>query len=393
MHINNESARVVSNCLFTLRNISDAASEMENVNGLLQDLLHKLSTDDPNFTICAAGILSNLTCNNPANKEVVCLFGGVDALVRTVVQAGDQEDIIEPAICALRHITHRHPQAEIAQNAVRLNYGLPVIVKLLNPPSRWPLIKAVIGLIRNLALCPANLSPLREQNIIQRLVHLTSETFQEIQRSPAEAQELYADGVKMDEIVEASVGALQVLAKDEGNRAMIRSLNIIQTFVQMLYCEIENIQRAAVKVLCELAADKEGAEAIENESATAPLTEFLHSRDDEVATYAAAVLYRMSEDKPQDYKKRLSSELTNTLFRDDLNDWAANANEMEVGLLMNNEDTYSPVTGSIHQFPQHDSPMIHNESANFYHNPSTLMVPVADPNIYVTNPNWYDSDL
>jgi catenin beta 1 len=36
-----------------------------------------------------------------------------------------------------------------------------------------------------------------------------------------------------------------------------------------------------------------------------------------VATYAAAVLFRMSEDKPQDYKKRLSMELTNSLFREE----------------------------------------------------------------------------
>lgn len=39
------------------------------------------------------------------------------------------------------------------------------------------------------------------------------------------------------------------------------------------------------------------------------------------ATYAAAVLFRMSEDKPQDYKKRLSMELTNSLFREDQNMW------------------------------------------------------------------------
>lgn len=39
------------------------------------------------------------------------------------------------------------------------------------------------------------------------------------------------------------------------------------------------------------------------------------------ATYAAAVLFRMSEDKPQDYKKRLSVELTNSLFRDDAGPW------------------------------------------------------------------------
>jgi len=110
-----------------------------------------------------------------------------------------------------------------------------------------------------------------------------------------------------------------------------------------LYHEIENIQRVAAGVLCEIAHDKEGADMIEQEGATAPLTELLHSRNEAVgkwldrlsvqpvgvitrlavvycsatATYAAAVLFRMSEDKPQDYKKRLSMELTNSLFRDD----------------------------------------------------------------------------
>lgn len=60
---------------------------------------------------------------------------------------------------------------------------------------------------------------------------------------------------------------------------------------------------------------------IEQEGATAPLTELLHSRNEGVATYAAAVLFRMSDDKPQDYKKRLSMELTNSLFREDTNLW------------------------------------------------------------------------
>ena len=38
-------------------------------------------------------------------------------------------------------MTSRHTEAEMAQNAVRLSGGLPVIVRLLQPPSRWPLIK------------------------------------------------------------------------------------------------------------------------------------------------------------------------------------------------------------------------------------------------------------
>ena len=50
----------------------------------------------------------------------------------------------------------------------------------------------------------------------------------------------------------------------------------------MLYNEIENIQRVAAGVLCELASDKEGADMIEQEGATAPLTELLHSRNEGV---------------------------------------------------------------------------------------------------------------
>lgn len=57
---------------------------------------------------------------------------------------------------------------------------------------------------------------------------------------------------------------------------------------------------------------------IEKENATTPLTDLLHSRNEGIAAYAAAVLFRMSEDKSQDYKKRLSVELTSSLFRDDM---------------------------------------------------------------------------
>lgn len=56
--------------------------------------------------------------------------------------------------------------------------------------------------------------------------------------------------------------------------------------MQLLYHEIENIQRVAAGVLCEIAHDKEGADMIEQEGATAPLTELLHSRNEAVGTFA-----------------------------------------------------------------------------------------------------------
>lgn len=103
-------------------------------------------------------------------------------MIRTIVNAGDREEITEPAVCALRHLTSRHVEAEMAQNSVRVNYGIQVIVKLLHPPSRWPLVKAVIGLIRNLTLCQANHVPLREHGAIHHLVRHLMRAFQDTER-------------------------------------------------------------------------------------------------------------------------------------------------------------------------------------------------------------------
>lgn len=183
MHLNHSSHRLVQNCLWTLRNLSDAATKVDGLDNLLQGLVMVLGSPDANFVTCSAGILSNLTCNNQRNKVTVCQVGGVDALVTTILNAGDREEITEPAICALRHLTSRHIDAEMAQNSIRLmNYGLPVIVKLLNSPSRWPLIKAVIGLIRNLALCPANHAPLRETMAIHSLIRLLLKSYHDTTR-------------------------------------------------------------------------------------------------------------------------------------------------------------------------------------------------------------------
>lgn len=85
-------------------------------------------------------------------------------------------------MCSLRHLTSRHVDAEMAQNVMRTNYGIPVIVKLLQPPSRWPVIKAVIGLIRNLAQCPANHASLREHGAIVHLIQLLMRAYDDTTR-------------------------------------------------------------------------------------------------------------------------------------------------------------------------------------------------------------------
>lgn len=49
--------------------------------------------------------------------------------------------------------------------------------------------------------------------------------------------------------------------------------------------QIENIQRVAAGVLCELAQDKNAANMIESEGAMSPLTELLHSKNEGVGRY------------------------------------------------------------------------------------------------------------
>lgn len=46
----------------------------------------------------------------------------------------------------------------------------------------------------------------------------------------------------MEEIVEITVGALHVLARDPHNKVLIRQQNVIPIFVRLLYSDIENIQ-------------------------------------------------------------------------------------------------------------------------------------------------------
>jgi len=73
-------------------------SVQEGVESLLQDVVRLLTSDDINMVTCAAGILSNLTCNNHYNKVIVCQVGGIEALVRTILQAGSHDEITEPSV-------------------------------------------------------------------------------------------------------------------------------------------------------------------------------------------------------------------------------------------------------------------------------------------------------
>ena len=167
----------------------------------------------------------------------VVQYNGVHALVNTIVQCHDQEEIVEPTICALRHITCRHSHASEAQDAVRNVNGLVPLVELLDPSVySWPIVKSTISLIRNLALSTNNLPILRETGAIQKLAQLLVRSHQELQKQQSNHGQLIDNYVRMEDILEACVSALHIIAKDQHNRVAIRDLDCIPLFVRVSRC-------------------------------------------------------------------------------------------------------------------------------------------------------------
>ena len=77
-HLSHRSTRLLHNILFTIRNLSDAATKQDHLDDLLRQLIMLLSSNDVTIVNCSVGVLSNLTCNNAKNKTIVCQLHGVE---------------------------------------------------------------------------------------------------------------------------------------------------------------------------------------------------------------------------------------------------------------------------------------------------------------------------
>lgn len=376
------SPRLVMNALWTLRNLSDQATKAEGLDDLLRKCVQMLESNEIGIVMCCVGILSNLTCNNAHNKFVVFNYGGVEGLVQIILQAVERDDITEPAICALRHLTSRHEHAHTAQEDVR--HAIPTLVKLLGPASHFPLIKAAIGLCRNLGLSNQNQQILRDAGAIPKLVQLLWQAQSKMQHGGNDDQE---EIVPVD-IAEGCIGALHVLARDPINRTAIKESNVIATICSFLSLQSvnpsltnENMQRSAAGLLCELAMDKDAVELIEKQNVTHELQALLHSPNESVATYAAATMYRMSEDKSPDVRKRLSQELTHSLFRAD-------------------EDVMNYDVDEVHAYNEESSSLLRNEvvhsptltNRSGMDNQQAVNVLPVTPNQEMEHP-WHDTDI
>uniref|UniRef100_A0A8B9K9Y3 Catenin beta 1 n=1 Tax=Astyanax mexicanus TaxID=7994 RepID=A0A8B9K9Y3_ASTMX len=268
------------------------------------------NTNDVETARCTAGTLHNLSHHR---EGLLAIFksGGIPALVKMLGSPVDS--VLFYAITTLHNLLLHQ---EGAKMAVRLAGGLQKMVALLNKTN-----------VKFLAITTDCLQILAYGNQESKLIILASggpQALVNIMRTYTYEKLLWTTS-RVLKVLSVCSSNKPAIVEAGGMQALgLHLTDPSQRLVQNCLWTLRNLSDAATKqvsVLCELAQDKEAAEAIEAEGATAPLTELLHSRNEGVATYAAAVLFRMSEDKPQDYKKRLSVELTSSLFRTEPMTW------------------------------------------------------------------------
>lgn len=264
---------ILQNCLITLRNLSDAATRLNGLEGLVTNLLNLLaSTTEFTVSTLAAGILSNLTCNNENNKKTALRSNGVQILLQIIHKnmSVQKTQLVEPCVCALRHITNRHQDMLLAQEQVRSINGLNIITQLMViQPRSWPVIKAVLGLIRNFCSNQLNANHLRSNGTIEKLMQILFDAYTEIQLRTNGgsnlSQVVKIDDVNLFDIIDASSSALLILAKEYQNQIIMKDLDCLGFFVQMFFSPLPLIQKAAASLLAELSTSKECAEVIEQQ--------------------------------------------------------------------------------------------------------------------------------
>ncbi|KAI0986709.1 hypothetical protein GJ496_010913 [Pomphorhynchus laevis] len=311
LHRSDVTERVSHNCLYTVRNLSDLAIKLEGLDVLIRLLIEYLTSTDRTIVSCAAGILSNLTCNNQINKQIVVQHNGVEALIRTLIQAS-KEETVESTICALRHLTCRHKLAPTAQESIRLCFGLPAVVRLLNPSGNsWTLLKATVGLVRNLAMSISNAGALRENGAIGRLISVVKAAYKSVisndhsrKRTIESSFENSAPSVSTTHLARAELvlktcfGALHSIARDANNRkaicdqsnsffSIIRELliNDYTSFgvIRSLLClcnELVNVQVALNHLI----------------KSRSRIVELSASDDDGIAAFALALLQKIGDE-------------------------------------------------------------------------------------------------
>lgn len=248
-----KSIRIRHNCLIALRNISDQATRMREIDSLVQQLCSILLTDDHQSVLCSLGILSNLTADNRTNKSLLVKINGVQTLMQKLMMNTEgNDDLTEAALCTLRHVTARHELENEARESIRKSYGIGNIVKFLrdkNIKEHWGIVKATVGLIKNLAVSASIVSQICEQNAVRRLTELLFVVERERTKLFDETNHYVQ---QFDTMIELIIAALTNLLKDPTSKSIIKEMNSVPIFIRYSQLPNSSLQQTSTAFLKEL---------------------------------------------------------------------------------------------------------------------------------------------
>ncbi|CAF4896130.1 unnamed protein product, partial [Rotaria sp. Silwood1] len=191
-------------------------------------------------------------------KSLLVKLNGVQTLMQKLMMNADgNDDLIEAALCTLRHVTARHDLENEAREAIRKSYGIGNIVKLLrdkNFKEHWGIIKATVGLIKNLSLSPTIISQLCEQNAFRRLIELLINIDRERTKIYDENKQYLH---QFDVMIEIILGALNNLVKDSSCKTIIKEMNCISIIIRYSNIPPCSLQQIASILLKELNIDRD----------------------------------------------------------------------------------------------------------------------------------------
>lgn len=263
------------------------------LEGLIENLIKLASSANEVIATLAAGILSNLTCNNEMNKLAVLKSNGIPILINVIEKSYMKAELIEPCICTLRHITNRHQESLRAQEEMKAYNGVVLLLNLLAvKPYNWSIIKATLGVVRNFAANTLNMPFLKTLQIVEKTMQILFDAFNEAQHKQV------VNDVNLIDIIESSSNIISLLMKDYQNQVHMKNINCIGFFVQLLTTQHDKIQRIAAGLLAELSQNKECVAAIDSQPGVQFYLTKTFSRPEAVVdNNAKTLLYNINEFK------------------------------------------------------------------------------------------------
>jgi len=137
------------------------------------------------------------------------------------------------------------------------SYGIGNIVKLLrdkNFKENWGTIKAIVGVIKNLALSPTIIAQLCEQNAVRILIELLKNVDQERTKVYMDTKQYLS---QFDAMIEVIIGALNNLAKDSQCKPIIQEMDSISVIIRCSHLPSCSLQQVSSSLLKELNIDRD----------------------------------------------------------------------------------------------------------------------------------------